>query len=460
MKTLSLLGVVLILSTSGSGADGDKPGGAGQDQAPLMKAAEKAVFAHVMVSFQSKAHSGAWSGWNYSNRFVRNDPDARDEKGRPKVASVYYPLIGRYDMTDPHTAECHCQLAKMAGIDGFMFDLGFYYKPGTRAPTWRVAAMKLYADVMARYGLKAIVVYEDKAHFIWNRRLKTRPETVAACHAGMNAWMKVFEKVQYRIAGRGVLMFFSYGDKVPGKGVGRLSGKELAAWAERFAPDKRPILATQWWQPQFKGVINAWYDWTLMRNGPPPDGRDLRGWGTLEDVKELYERRRARTRRLLASGTLDLHMNCVYPGFDDAGCWGWGKGHRLVERADAAVYRYTWEQAVSDTVPIVQIATWNDWFEGTVVEPSVEDGVKYLGITREMAGKFKKTPPDEANLLLPVLLYRIRKTARDAATLKAMDEASELIRQGRYAEAGKVVSPVAVKLKIDSAQYWAVPQAD
>ncbi|HET6427561.1 MAG TPA: hypothetical protein VFJ30_04070 [Phycisphaerae bacterium] len=448
------------MSASGLGAEGEKADGAGKAESPLMKAAAPAVFAHVMVSFQSKARSGKWSGWNYSNRIVRNDPEALDEQGRPKVASVYYPLIGRYDMTDPHTAECHCQLAKMSGIDGFLFDLGFYYDPGTRTPTWRVEAMKRYADAMARYGLKAVVVYEDKANFMWNRHLKGRPETVAACHEGMDAWMKVIEKVQYRIAGRPVLMFFSYGEDVPGKGVGRLSGQEVAEWLERFKPADRPILATQWWQPPYKGIMNGWYDWTLMRHGPPPDGRDLRGWGTLDDVKELYEQRRSRIRRLLADGTLDLHMNCVYPGFDDRGCWGWGDGHRLVERSDGAVYRYTWEQAVSDSVPLVQIATWNDWFEGTNVEPSAEDGVKYLQITRDYAAKFKTTPPAKADLLLPIRVYRIRKTARDAATLKAMDEASELIRQGRYADAEKQVAPIARKLNVDAPKFWTVPKAD
>ncbi|KKK75200.1 hypothetical protein LCGC14_2876120, partial [marine sediment metagenome] len=174
-------------------------------------------------------------------------------------------------------------------------------------------------------------------------------------------------------------------------------------------------------------------------------------------VKELYDRRRTRKRKLLAEGTLDLHVDCVYPGFDDRGCWGWGKGPRIVPRGRGEIYTYTWRQAVIDDVPIVQIATWNDWFEGTIVEPSAEDGTRYLDITRTYAAKFKNAQPTKADLRLPIWIYRLRKTTRDKESLQAVAKACELIRTGRFRDAESLIKPLAAKLKIDAAKHWRTP---
>lgn len=441
---------------SGQGAKGPKDD---WPQTDLMKQCPRAVLAHVMVSFRSKAHSGKWRMWNYRNKFVNHAPEQRLPDGRPDVASVYYPAIGPYDMTDPATAECHCQLAKMSGIDGFVFDLGSYYEYGSQTPDWHIVAMKLYADTMADYGLKAAAVYEDKVHWIWDRSVTTRRQAVDLAHRDMTLWMKLLEKVQFKIGERPVLMFFSYQHDVEGKGVSRLSPDELGEWLNAIPAERRPVVATQWFQAPYKGLIQCWYDWTLSKKAPP-EMPELRHYASFEDVKGLYGERRKRILRMLDQGFTNLHMTCVFPGFDDHGCWGWGDGPRLVPREDGKLYRWLWERVVEEEVPVVQIATWNDWFEGTIIEPGAEFGTQYLEITREFAAQHKKLPPITGDLNLPIRIYRIRKSTDDPKALDAMNRASRQIRAGKYDQAGRIVQPWAARLKVDEGKFWIPPGTD
>jgi hypothetical protein len=53
----------------------------------------------------------------------------------------------------------------------------------------------------------------------------------------------------------------------------------------------------------------------------------------------------------------------------------------FVDRQDGALYRRQWEVALTGEPDMVMINTWNEWAEGTVIEPTVEFGYKYLELT-------------------------------------------------------------------------------
>jgi hypothetical protein len=38
---------------------------------------------------------------------------------------------------------------------------------------------------------------------------------------------------------------------------------------------------------------------------------------------------------------------------------------------------------------LILITSWNEWHEGSEIEPSLEDGDKYIRMTGEMAAKFR-----------------------------------------------------------------------
>ena len=111
---------------------------------------------------------------------------------------------------------------------------------------------------------------------------------------------------------------------------------------------------------------------------------------------------------------------------------------------------------------MVDIVTWDDWGEATVIEPTLEYGVEYLEITRKYAAEFKGIEANTASLELPGWIYKIRKTTTDKAILDKMAEASELIAKGKFDEAEAIVKPYVASLNIpetskDFFQYPTTP---
>jgi len=83
------------------------------------------------------------------------------------------------------------------------------------------------------------------------------------------------------------------------------------------------------------------------------------------------------------------HISCVTvsPGYDDTKLRP--KGHAM-DRQNGEAYRVLWEEAIRSKPDWVLITSWNEWIEGTEIEPSVEDGDKYLKLTAEYASQFRQ----------------------------------------------------------------------
>jgi glycoprotein endo-alpha-1,2-mannosidase len=416
--------VAMMIGTATLAADEPLP------QTPLMQQSPKAVFVATMGDFKTPAVTGSWKSWNHKP----HDPDKLDDKGRPDLASVYTPAIGPYDMSDPVLIEEHCQLIKMAGIDGISFNLNFLDE-------WRLKSMKLYVDTMKRHGLTGIIRFEDKYHY---DRFPSRDKAIEAIHADMNAWLKLFEPIQFKVAGRPLFMLFTF----------KQTPAELEAWKNSFPRESQPLILTRNTGPEWKNVVDGTYDWCGLDPKSRDDHPPFRAYADRNVIEQNLGENLRRAAERLKSGLIQFHLFGASPGFDDTGCNGWGEGPRKVERDDGNTYRYRWDQALASGLPIVLIPTWNDWMEGTVIEPSVEFGTKYLELTREYAAKHKNQTLPTANFRVPEWIYKIRKSTQDAGALKAMTEASDHIAAGRYVEAEALVKPLAEKFKVMDEGYW------
>lgn len=79
----------------------------------------------------------------------------------------------------------------------------------------------------------------------------------------------------------------------------------------------------------------------------------------------------------------------VMPGYDDM---RYRAGHRK-DRANGDYYRSGWDNARAYGAQVVIITSWNEWFEGSAIETSVNNGTSYLDITREKIAAFKDPTP-------------------------------------------------------------------
>jgi hypothetical protein len=82
-----------------------------------------------------------------------------------------------------------------------------------------------------------------------------------------------------------------------------------------------------------------------------------------------------------------LFCATVLPGYDDSHIGR--KSPQILEREDGEVYRSTWRQAIASHAPWVAITTFNEWHEGSDIEPSREYGDEYIKMTRRFAEELK-----------------------------------------------------------------------
>lgn len=86
---------------------------------------------------------------------------------------------------------------------------------------------------------------------------------------------------------------------------------------------------------------------------------------------------------------------------------GWNASHMGkknyvdVNRENGEVYHRTWGYALKSGAPWVLITSFNEWYEGTEIEPSKELGRAYLEITAEYANALKRLPLKEQRKLYP-----------------------------------------------------------
>lgn len=75
----------------------------------------------------------------------------------------------------------------------------------------------------------------------------------------------------------------------------------------------------------------------------------------------------------------------VMPGYDDSRIRG---GHVIRDRANGEYYRRSWQAAIDKNAQAVMITSFNEWFEGSQIEPSRTYGNQYLDLTRDYAARF------------------------------------------------------------------------
>ena len=77
----------------------------------------------------------------------------------------------------------------------------------------------------------------------------------------------------------------------------------------------------------------------------------------------------------------------VIPGYDDTKI---RKPGLKADRLDGQVYRVLWDEAMKAKPDWVLITSWNEWHEGSEIEPSLEYSDQYLRLTGSYALRFRR----------------------------------------------------------------------
>lgn len=375
---------------------------------PKLEGRPKLLFAHYMPWYQAQPHEADW-GWHWTmNHF---QPDAISD-GRRQIASKLYPAIGPYDSGDPLVLDYHLLLMKLAGIDGVFVD---WY--GRERLHDYAALHRNTARLVARageLGLKVVVCYEDRTVPELVKAGKVPADGRAAHAAKEIGWLadNWFRLDHYgTFAGKPLLLSF---------GTDNLTDRE---WSDALQTAGTPVSYVS--QRQKRTAAIGAFDW------PVPS----RGIGATEEFYRLAE-------------ALPLMIPVAFPRFDDIYEQANVRpSYGSIADDDGATFRRTLEAALTSSAPIVQIATWNDWGEGTVVEPSAEFGNRDLQVVQRLRKRhvdpsFRHT---EQDLRLPARLLEARRNAPDSDARDTLDALVGDLANGQSAAVAAALDAVGKK---------------
>ncbi|MFH0953122.1 MAG: endo-1,3-alpha-glucanase family glycosylhydrolase [Verrucomicrobiota bacterium] len=353
---------------------------------PAERAAPPRVFAHYMPWFRAEETDQGivWDHWQWYGKGAKHDPDTVLPNGRRDIASAYYPLIGPYDSLDAAVLEYHLLAAKAAGIDGFIAD---WYGPDTF--TDQVFARMV--SVADRYGMTVALCLEEKSFFPGFAQVQNRGEAKDTMERYVRHALDHYARSPSYLkhGGRPVfLMFNGYGEGPLGPNY--FSPEETREVLAQFG-DPGILLVRGWFDPAYVGTVPGAYCWV-----------------TSASERETFYTNAIAARR---DGRLEYVVGVANPGFDDSPVNGWGNGPRVTDRRGTQEYRDHWLEVLRQQPDAVQIVTWNDFQEGTTIEPAGDYDFRFVDLTEEFVGKFTGRPVSLTDNGWPLRLYHLRKRA-------------------------------------------------
>ncbi|MBI2899372.1 MAG: hypothetical protein HYY17_04260 [Planctomycetes bacterium] len=276
-----------------------------------------------------------WSHWEGV------DVDKKDIR-----SSTRYPVLGPYDSHDPEVVAQHCDWAKEAGIDVL---ISSWWGRGD----FTDRALPLILETAKRKGLEVSIYYE---------------QVPAGAESAADDFAYLAEKygshpAWFRVDGKPVVFVY-------GRAMGQLGLEQWAGVLKRvFA------VADDLGRPAAR-IFDGTHTYNTCGDLA---GRKAEEIGPL--VKRLFS-------RAVADADRCGRASCVtvIPGYDDTKI---RKPGIRAERLDGESYRRQWEAAIELDPHWVAITSFNEWHEGSEIEPSVELGDAYLKLTAEYAKKFK-----------------------------------------------------------------------
>lgn len=345
--------ILVVLAISGCNGEDPEPVPVPNPEDPV--AVEKSnpmkIYMHYMPWFETpETNNGNWGiHWTMANF----DPNTVTE-GQRQIASHYYPLIGPYASGDEDVIEYHLLLMKYAGVDGVIidwygsFDLNDYDENRENSEE----LIKLTDDV----GLQFAVMYEDRT--LENVLLEGLSESYAKA-AGLDL---VYVEANYfdldnyiRIDGDPILPVF-----------GPILMEKESDWTTALSNiEETPVMLPLWYQSEDMGLnANGEFAWVYINNG---------------QLQSFYDSRK---------NNLSVAMGSAYPGFRDIyeeGGWGESVGW-VIDHQEGATFQTTLDMATDAGVEYLQLATWNDFGEGTMIEPTVEFEYTFLETLQSFTG--------------------------------------------------------------------------
>ncbi len=358
-------------------------------------ALSKKVMVHYMPWFVSQPFSGSW-GWHWTmNSFNPNHVNTTN--GEQEIASWYYPLIGPYDSADPAVLEYHVLLMKLGGIDGVIVDwygvdeFNDYAVNNTRT-------LDLFRYTR-KAGLEFSLCYEDSTikQEISGGFITAAGAIAHARQAMLFAQSNFFTDPSFlRWNSSPVLLNF-----------GPQYFTNSSDWISNFSvldATNRPAFFTE--NNRLAPAAMGAFDWPPMamsQTNAQSTNEPVLSDAILNNYLAGFDQR---------AGACPAFVSSAFPRFHDIYAQaGVQPSFGYLDDQNGATFQETLARAMTNGSTYIQVVTWNDFGEGTIVEPTVQFGCRDLGVIQDFRRRYLDAgfPFHTNDLLLAVRLYHLRK---------------------------------------------------
>ena len=276
------------------------------------------------------------------------------EPRRTNWASTHMPTAGYYDSLDPETVRRHIREAKAGGIDGFI-------------ASW--------------WGLSS---FENRALPILMAAAEEEDFLVTIYYEAADTPMQIITDVSVLVSRYGDSPAFLTVDGMP---------------ALFFYVRVTSKFTLSQWRIVFDALIDRGRSiFALADSLDPTYLSAFQGLHTYNPVSLPMEATASAYRSASLAARLQgaLFAATVLPGYEEAVP---RTTSPYLEREDGATYRAYWALARASTPHWILITSFNEWHEGSEIEPSLEFGARYLDLTAELSAAWRSglpLPGDEA----------------------------------------------------------------
>jgi hypothetical protein len=294
-------------------------------------------------------------------------PPSAQAEGERLVLAFYYPWFDAntwkggkvpdlpqtpYNSDDPAAMSRQIDQAKGAGIDAFVVN---WWGKGNRTEK----NLKAMLDLAGQKGFRVAVDFDINSPFMGG--VGSYGENLRHLHAVHTA-----HPAYLRYQGRPVVFFYN---------VSRLPVGTWQSLRDQADPERKAVWIAEGTDLKYQAVFDGHHLYSITWPNRISPAKTLPNWGG-----------RVRTYNQ-ENGTAKLWVATVMPGYDDRKV---RPGNGFARSRDGGeYYKQAWQAAIASKPQWVVINSFNEWPEGSYIEPSQSYGAKYLDLTREWSGRFK-----------------------------------------------------------------------